>query len=186
MIEYKVYIAGHECVGKSALSIQFTHNEFMHEYNPCLEDNFIKNICVDKETCIINILDSRLLYEPPKRCKKYIGEMQGFALVYSVTSRVSFDELFNIKELIHRYKNMDKVPMVLIGNKIDLLKESEVSSKEGLERARLWGIPFFESSAKERENVDEPFFELIREIRRNNNPQYNDIRNTKHVKCQLL
>lgn len=56
--------------------------------------------------------------------------------------------------------------MVLIGNKCDLEADRQVSTAEGQELARNFGCPFFESSAKTRVNVEESFYELVREIRK--------------------
>jgi GTPase KRas protein len=56
--------------------------------------------------------------------------------------------------------------MVLIGNKCDLEADRQVSSSEGQELAKNFGCPFFESSAKTRVNVEESFYELVREIRK--------------------
>jgi len=41
-----------------------------------------------------------------------------------------------------------------------------VSKAEGQDLARNFGCPFLETSAKSRINVEESFFELVREIRK--------------------
>ena len=88
---------------------------------------------------------------------------QCFIVMYSITSRNSFDEARNIRDLILRIKDVDDVPIVLIGNKVDLDEDQrEVGRNEGLEYARSCGMPFFESSAKTRVNVDEAVHELLR------------------------
>ena len=48
------------------------------------------------------------------------------------------------------------------------LKENErqVTTGEGQDLAKSYGCPFFESSAKTRINVEESFYQLVREIRR--------------------
>jgi len=51
-------------------------------------------------------------------------------------------------------------PMILIGNKIDLVREREVTTMEGLALAKLWNIPFFEISAKNNVNIDQILFEI--------------------------
>jgi len=57
--------------------------------------------------------------------------------------------------------------LILVGNKCDLVKERVVSTEDGRACAKLWDCPFFEASAKEDINVDETFYELVREIRKN-------------------
>ena len=94
---------------------------------------------------------------------QYMRVGQCFIVMYSITSRNSFDEARNIRDLILRIKDVDDVPIVLIGNKVDLDEDQrEVGRNEGLEYARSCGMPFFESSAKTRVNVDEAVHELLR------------------------
>ena len=59
--------------------------------------------------------------------------------------------------------------MVLVGNKCDLESERQVTTGEGQDLAKSFGCPFFESSAKTRINVEESFFALVREIRKDLN-----------------
>ncbi len=53
-----------------------------------------------------------------------------------------------------------QVPIVLVGNKCDI-PEREVTKEQGQSLAESFGVPYFESSAKERLNVDESFHELV-------------------------
>jgi GTPase SAR1 family protein len=45
---------------------------------------------------------------------------QGFILVYSITSQATFNDLLELKDQIMRVKDTADVPMVLVGNKVDL------------------------------------------------------------------
>ena len=54
-----------------------------------------------------------------------------------------------------------QVPIVLVGNKCDI-PEREITREQGQKLAESFGVPYFESSAKERLNVDESFHELVR------------------------
>jgi Ras-related protein Rap-1A/Ras-related protein Rap-1B len=55
--------------------------------------------------------------------------------------------------------------MVLVGNKCDLEDDRVVSKADGQSLAGNWGgCTFFESSARKKINVDEVFFDLVRQI----------------------
>lgn len=62
-------------------------------------------------------------------------------------------------------KDADDVPMVLVGNKIDLPTRA-VGLQQAEGAARSYGIPFVDTSAKTRAGVEDAFYTLVREIRR--------------------
>jgi len=166
MTEYKLVIVGGGGVGKSALTIQLIQNHFIDEYDPTIEDSYRKQVTIDEETCLLDILDTAGQEEYSAMRDQYMRTGQGFALVYAITSRSSFDEISSFRDQILRVKDKDKVPMVLVGNKCDLESERQVTTSEGQELAKTFGCPFFESSAKTRVNVEESFYGLVREIRK--------------------
>jgi len=58
----------------------------------------------------------------------------------------------------------EKIPILLIGNMCDLEMNREVSFVEGQERAREWGVPFIETSAKTGAHCHEMLVQCIRQI----------------------
>lgn len=55
--------------------------------------------------------------------------------------------------------------MALVGNKCDLEDERMVSREQGMELSNQWGgRPFYETSARYKINVDEVFYDLVRQI----------------------
>ena len=56
--------------------------------------------------------------------------------------------------------------MVLVGNKCDLRQRRTIEFEYGQCQAQKYGIPYIETSAKERTNVDEAFYDLVRIIRK--------------------
>eukprot|EP01115_Flamella_aegyptia_P015581 TRINITY_DN96790_c0_g1_i1.p1 TRINITY_DN96790_c0_g1~~TRINITY_DN96790_c0_g1_i1.p1 ORF type:complete len:190 (+),score=91.77 TRINITY_DN96790_c0_g1_i1:34-603(+) len=169
MTEYKLVIVGGGGVGKSALTIQLIQNHFIDEYDPTIEDSYRKQVTIDDETCLLDILDTAGQEEYSAMRDQYMRTGQGFLLVYAITSRSSFDEVNTFREQILRVKDKDRVPMALVGNKCDLETERQVTSSEGQDLAKSYGCPFFESSAKTRVNVEESFFAVVREIRKDLN-----------------
>ncbi len=64
--------------------------------------------------------------------------------------------------MIERSHEGAKIPMVLVGNKNDLEMYRAVDKEEGEQLAQKWKIPFLETSAKTRFNVEEAFILLVR------------------------
>jgi len=189
--EYKLVIVGGGGVGKSALTIQLIQNHFIDEYDPTIEDSYRKQVTIDDETCLLDILDTAGQEEYSAMRDQYMRTGQGFLCVYAITSRTSFDEVSSFREQILRVKDADKVPLVICGNKCDLEGERQVSKTEGQDLAKSFDCPFLETSAKARINVEEGFFALVREIRKQNNTTVKGKgkgkgKNTKNGNCLLL
>jgi len=166
MTEYKLVIVGGGGVGKSALTIQLLQNHFIDEYDPTIEDSYRKQVGIDNEICLLDILDTAGQEDYSAMRDQYMRTGQGFILVYAITSRSSFEELVGFKEQIMRTKDTNKVPIVVVGNKSDLETERQVSTQQGQDLAKSFGAPFFETSAKVRVNVEEAFYQVVREIRK--------------------
>jgi GTPase KRas protein len=190
-IDYKVVVVGTGGVGKSALTIQLLNHHFMEDYDPTIEDSYRMQVAIDGVTCLLDILDtagqeefryhhqphwndmnssySLLLLSLHQRSAmrdQYMRTGQGFLCVYSITQRSSFDELAGFREQILRVKEANDVPMVLVGNKCDLESERVVSTAEAADLAKSFGCQHIEASAKSRINVEQCFFNLVRDIRR--------------------
>jgi len=163
---YKIVVVGGGGVGKSALTIQLIQNQFVTEYDPTIEDSYRKQVTIDEETCLLDILDTAGQEEYSAMRDQYMRSGQGFLCVYSITSRGSFEEISSFREQILRVKDAEKVPMVVVGNKSDLESERVVSQAEGKELAASFGCPWMETSAKERIRCEDSFYELVREIRK--------------------
>lgn len=176
--EYKLVVVGGGGVGKSALTIQLTQNNFVDEYDPTIEDSYRKQCVIDSEVVILDILDTAGQEEYSAMREQYMRTGEGFLLVYSVTSKNSFEELMTYYQQILRVKDSDYVPVFLVGNKADLTdEERQVSFEEGVKMGKQFHAPFLETSAKQNINVEDAFFGLVSLVRDNGamyNP-YNEI-----------
>eukprot|EP01105_Mastigella_eilhardi_P014575 TRINITY_DN3317_c0_g2_i5.p1 TRINITY_DN3317_c0_g2~~TRINITY_DN3317_c0_g2_i5.p1 ORF type:complete len:1683 (-),score=304.17 TRINITY_DN3317_c0_g2_i5:623-5671(-) len=74
-------------------------------------------------------------------------------LMYDVTSRASLESLRNGTLSEARTQGGESTPIVIIGNKIDLKQERQVSTAEGYQFAKSSGLQFFEISCLTRENA---------------------------------
>ena len=181
MTEYKLVVVGAGGVGKSALTIQLIQNHFVDEYDPTIEDSYRKQVIIDGETCLLDILDTAGQEEYSAMRDQYMRTGEGFLLVFAVNNAKSFEDITTYREQIKRVKDVEEVPMVLVGNKCDL-PQWTVQMNEARELARQYGMPIIETSAKTRMGVDDAFYTLVREIRREKE------KNVKHKRkfCRKL
>ncbi|KAK8099274.1 ras family-domain-containing protein [Apiospora kogelbergensis] len=129
---------------------QFVHNEWIESYDPTIEDSYRTQVNVD----VIAMRDL------------YMKTGQGFLLVFSITSASSLAELAGLRDEIIRIKDDEKVPIVICGNKADLEDQRSVPRTKGFSISQRWGVPYYESSARTKTNVDEVFVDLCRQMLR--------------------
>uniref|UniRef100_A0A5F8GM64 NRAS proto-onco, GTPase n=1 Tax=Monodelphis domestica TaxID=13616 RepID=A0A5F8GM64_MONDO len=129
-----------------------------------LEDSYRKQVVIDGETCLLDILDTAGQEEYSAMRDQYMRTGEGFLCVFAINNSKSFADINLYREQIKRVKDSDDVPMVLVGNKCDLPTRT-VDTKQAHELAKSYGIPFIETSAKTRQGVEDAFYTLVREIR---------------------
>lgn len=166
MEEFKIVVLGSGAVGKSALTIRLVTQNFLLEYDPTIEDSYNKTLIVDGVPATLDILDTAGQDEYSQYQDQWMRDGRGILLVYAIDDRTSFQAVQSFKDKIDRIKENEKVAIVLVGNKCDLEAGRQVSREQGEELARLWKCKFFETSAKNKVNHEECFYEVVREIRR--------------------
>ncbi|KAK5959847.1 Ras family GTPase RSR1 PWA37_002915 [Arxiozyma heterogenica] len=168
MRDYKLVVLGAGGVGKSCLTVQFVQGIYLDSYDPTIEDSYRKTIEIDNKVFDLEILDTAGIAQFTAMRELYIKSGMGFLLVYSVTDKQSLNELMALREQVLRIKDTDRVPMVLVGNKADLIDERVISVEDGIAVSSKWGkVPFYETSALLKSNVDEVFIDVVRQIIRN-------------------
>ena len=145
-----------------------------------------KQCVIDEQACLLDILDTAGQEEYSAMRDQYMRTGQGFVCVYDITSRTTFEEIVEFHDQILRVKDKDRVPMILIGNKFDLEVKRQVTSAEGRDLAKSFGCPFLESSAKTRVNVEESFYTLVREIRKETEKVNKSGKPKKSKNCRVL
>jgi len=166
---HKVIMVGAGGVGKSALTLQFMYDEFVEDYEPTKADSYRKKVVLDGQDSQIDILDTAGQEDYAAIRDNYFRSGEGFLCVFSITDKSSFDETNDFREQILRVKGVDSstassIPFLLVGNKSDLTEQRQVSEEEAQQLADKMQVPYIETSAKFRNNVDKVFFDLMRMV----------------------
>uniref|UniRef100_A0A8C4TRP8 Ras like without CAAX 2 n=1 Tax=Falco tinnunculus TaxID=100819 RepID=A0A8C4TRP8_FALTI len=140
----------------------FIFHFLFFEPNQCLaltalcfsEDAYKTQVRIDDEPAYLDILDTAGQAEFTAMRDQYMRGGEDFIISSE------------FKELIYRVRHTYDIPLVLVGNKIDLEEFRQVSTEEGMSLAREYSCSFFETSAALRFYIDDVFHGLVREIRR--------------------
>ncbi|CAG8739613.1 9031_t:CDS:2, partial [Dentiscutata heterogama] len=133
-------------------------------YNPTIEDSYRKQTVIDGQPCVLEILDTAGQEEYAVLRNLWISAGEGFLIIYSVSSRSTFERIEQFYNSILYHKNYVP-PIILIGNQCDKHAEREVSREEGMNMAKKLRCDFIETSAKTCVNVERCFYSLVRMIR---------------------
>ncbi|KAH6951167.1 ras family-domain-containing protein [Ilyonectria sp. MPI-CAGE-AT-0026] len=184
MILYKLVVLGDGGVGKTALTIQLCLQHFVETYDPTIEDSYRKQVVIDGQACMLEVLDTAGQEEYTALRDQWIQDSEGFVMVYSISSRLSFSRVRRYHYRIQQVKEFCEsspsypgspipavnshapVPIMLVGNKSDQVTEREVSIQEGQALARELGCGFVETSAKNCINVEKAFYDVVRILQR--------------------
>lgn len=178
---------------------QLCLNHFVETYDPTIEDSYRKQVVIDSQSCMLEVLDTAGQEEYTALRDQWIRDGEGFVLVYSITNRNSFTRIAKFHAQVQRVKESTNpnsptgtsylqqptspvpsygpVPIMLVGNKSDKHHEREVSAQEGLALARDLGCEFVEASAKNCINVEKAFYDVVRMLRK----QRSQITNAKSL-----
>jgi GTPase KRas protein len=164
-------------------------NHFVETYDPTIEDSYRKQVQIDGQSCMLEVLDTAGQEEYTALRDQWIRDGEGFVLVYSISSRASFARIEKFHRQIQRVKESSQsgspsypgsplstsslgsgsygpAPVMLVGNKCDRVTEREVSTQEGSALAKELGCDFVEASAKNCINVEKAFYDVVRQLRR--------------------
>lgn len=169
--QYKIVMLGSGAVGKSAITVQMVSGHFLSSYDPTIEDSYRTTININNQDIILNILDTAGQEEFYALRDQYMRSGDGYIIVFSITSVTSFLEINAIKEQLNIVLDADDntlIPIILVGNKCDLEEYRQVQSSDAQRLAEEWRVKYFETSAKNKININRIFEELVYLIEANN------------------
>ena len=91
---------------KSALTIQLLQNHFLSEYEPTIEDTYRKQVVVDSQISLLDILDSGGQEDLSAMREQHMKMGEGFLIVFAVDNARSFEDGLQLIEML---KEKEKV-----------------------------------------------------------------------------
>ena len=146
-------------VGKSNILSKYTYNKFNPDHEITIGCEFMaKNINIKDRNIRIQIWDTAGQEAFRSITRSYYKNSTCAFIVYDITSRKTFD---NVIIWLKECKDMcyKDILIILVGNKCDLEGRRVVSTEEGQKFADDNQLLFFETSAKDGNNIQEIFTE---------------------------
>ena len=116
---------------------------------------------------------------------QWIDQAKGFILVFAINDTESFEEIKNKIKRIEKHE-LNKLPIVLVGNKCDLVDKRTINEQQGNDLARAIGGKYIETSAlnDHNGNVKVVFTECAQMIL--DNTIFNEVGKSKCFKCSIF
>ncbi|OJI83432.1 ras small monomeric GTPase [Aspergillus costaricaensis CBS 115574] len=182
-----ITICGDGGCGKSSITLRLVRSQWIHEYDPTIEDSYSVTRVVDGVPYFLSITDTAGQEEYRGLWAASNLRSDAFLLVYDITNKSSLGALDYFMDMIEieteqRLEDNDRLrkelgasaegldvgmppPVKIVaGNKCDLKDNRVISSRDGLEYARKHGCGFMETSAREMVNIEETFALLVRRV----------------------
>ena len=194
--EVHLITLGDSAVGKTSLIGRYINNNFSNNYISTFgaDSQFKKTRLQNGQEIKVRITDTAGQERYHAIAANYIKKANGILLVYDITNKDSFENVNKWAQEI-RDKSEDSIPIVLIGNKLDLEEKRCITKEEAEDFAEKYcdgGIKFYETSCKTGENVCEAINDLAEQIYKKffendlnegNNVQLGGEKNQKKRKC---
>ena len=160
----KICLLGEASVGKTSLVYRFIEKTFRENYKSTLGVNLLKHDTTIEGMGSVSAqiwdLGGQESFKSLRRL--YLEGANGAFVIFDVTKRKTFEKL---TEWIESFKGArGDQPLFLIGNKIDLKYNIKVKPKEAKEFAKKHKMELVLTSAKTGDNVENGFYELIKNI----------------------
>lgn len=162
MILYKILLLGNSSVGKTSFLLRFCDDKYDPETLTTIGVDYKKKFIKRHDKKIkLHICDTAGQERFRSLAKNQYKNADGIILMYDITNKKSFQDIKDWISSIKDNVDLDKIGLVISGNKKDLEDKREVSEelREKLEEKQ--NIKVIETSSKDNINVNETFAELI-------------------------
>ena len=161
---YNIITIGDTNSGKTSLVSYYINNRtIVGQANPTIGVDFVtKKLKINKAVKSFTFYDTSGSERFHTMVSSYYKRADGVLLLFDLTEEESFSHVKNWADTLLKYKKLDEIRLILVGNKCDLIKDkSEVSIGKYESIAREYQTKFYMTSALTGEGVQNCFTELL-------------------------
>uniref|UniRef100_A0A8C6TRG6 small monomeric GTPase n=1 Tax=Neogobius melanostomus TaxID=47308 RepID=A0A8C6TRG6_9GOBI len=144
----KIAVLGASSVGKTALIVRFLTKRFIGDYEANTGALYSRKVTLDVEEVSLQIQDTpcvSLQDDEGLYCQEQINRSiywaDGYVFVFSITDHSSYRTIQPLYQHVRRIHPSGNIPVILVGNKSDLLRARQVPAEEGETLAASLGDP---------------------------------------------
>ena len=151
----KLIVLGDSGVGKTAILNRYVSNEFNQEYKATIGADFMTHeIEIGGREVLLQLWDTAGQERFHSLGNAFYRGCDACIFVYDITNEESF---FNIDQWRDSFVEQGSIefgfPMLLIGNKCDLVNKRRISLEQGINYTNANDMTFYETSALSGDNV---------------------------------
>uniref|UniRef100_A0A8C5M1K0 Calcium release activated channel regulator 2A n=1 Tax=Leptobrachium leishanense TaxID=445787 RepID=A0A8C5M1K0_9ANUR len=159
---FKIVMVGNSSVGKTAFLRRFCEGSFFPGTSATVGvDYSVKTVTVDNSQIALQLWDTAGQERYRSITKQFFRKADGVIVMYDITSKDTFTALRQWMNSVEEAAG-ENIPILMLGNKIDIEKEREVPRGLGENLAKDFNFMFYECSASTGHNVKESVFHLAR------------------------
>ena len=154
---FKLILIGNSGVGKSSILNRYMNKTFEDSYKCTIGVDFLmKSIEINGKTVKLQLWDTAGQEKYKSMVASYYRGANVAFVVFDLTNHESFDSLPLWIENYYR-NGPEQKNIILIGNKKDMIEERQVTQEEAELFSQTNNMIYFETSAKDGDNIDYVF-----------------------------
>ena len=164
VLTFKIILLGDSSVGKTSLILRFCDNKFMEIGTSTIGvDTKTKDIRHNGKKIELEIWDTAGQERFKALAKNSYKGSDGIILVYDITQKKTFNNIKHWYDNIKKNIDIDKVAIILVGNKSDL-PDRQVKKENYEKFSEQYNLEVIETSCKDNKNIEETFNALIEKM----------------------
>ena len=163
VFRYKIVVVGDGGVGKTTLILKYTEKRFRESYIPTIGVQWtVKDVNYEGKAVKLILWDLAGQEQFATLRSHFYEESNAAIVTFDLTDLTSFSYVENWLKEVREF--CGKIPCVLLGNKLDLEEQRQVSAEMVAAIAQRLNLSYFETSAKTGENVVDLFKAIIERV----------------------